>query len=213
MTHGDPDELARQRAANLASYLDAAAPVLTDLALAGCDVATIGELRQRGPAATAAVPILVHWLPRVTDTAVKADIVRALGGGSWAKAAAPALIEEFRRAPAGDGPGRRWQIGEALASAATDEVFDDIMALARERGYGRDREMVVLALGNMRNPRAVDVLLELARDDEVAGQAATALGVLRAEQARPILTELAGHPKTWVRKEAEKALRRLDRRR
>lgn len=206
------EELEREREQNLARYRAAAAPVLAELAAAGFPAATIGELRQLKAKARGAVPILTRWLPRVTDDAVRADIVRVLAG-PWAKEAAPALVEQFRRAPAGaDGaPGPRWKIGDALAETATDAVFDDIEALARDRRYGRDREMVVVALGNMRNPRAVDVLLDLVPDEDVAGHAVIALGKLRAERARPVLRELANHPKAWIRKEATKALDRIGR--
>jgi HEAT repeat protein len=211
MTLPEPEDVVRDRAAKLAAYRATAAPVLADLAAAGVDVATIGEVRTvRAALARAAVPVLVRWLAVDTEPAVRADIIRALGG-AWARSAAPALIEAYRQAPAGDGPGRRWQIGGALAEAAGDDVFDDIVALARDQSYGRDRQMVVLALANMRDPRAVDVLLDLVHDDDVVGQAATALGKLRAERARPVLTELSRHRTTWIRQEAVKALRRLDR--
>jgi HEAT repeat protein len=211
MTGSEPPELIRQRAEKVAGYLAAAAPVLTDLAAAGVEVSTIGEVGRQGMAiARKAVPVLERWLAVETEPAVRADIIRALGG-RWARSAAPALIAAYREAPPGDGPGRRWQIGNALAEAAGDEVFDDVVVLACDPAYGKDRQMVVLALANMSDPRAVDVLLELTRNEEVAGQAATALGKLRAERARPVLTELARHPKAWVRQEAVKALRRLDR--
>jgi len=209
------EELEREREDNLARYREAAAPVLADLAAAGYAVDTIGALRQAGPKAKDAVPVLAGWLPRVTDDAVRADIVRALGV-RWAKAAAPALIEEFRRIPPepstldGGLPGPRWAVGSALAETATDAVFADLAELARDKRYGRDREMVVLALGNMRTPDAVGVLLDLLQDDDVAGHAVMALGKLRAQRARPAIEALAGHPKSWVRQEVRKALKRLD---
>jgi HEAT repeat protein len=204
------EELERDRQQNLAAYHEAAAPVLADLAAAGFPVATIGELRRAGPKARPAVPILARWLPVVTDTAVKADIVRALGV-RWATAASPALLAEFRRAPAGlDGlPGPRWAVASALAETARDDVLDEIVALARKRDYGRDREMLVVALGNMRDPRAIDILLELTQDDETVGHAVIALGKLRAEPARSTLESCLDHPQPWVRGEAKKALARL----
>jgi HEAT repeat protein len=71
--------------------------------------------------------------------------------------------------------------------------------------------MVVLALANMRDSRAVDVLLGLLDDDEVAGHAVMALGKLKAGKARPAIEEFLKHPKPWVRKEAKKALDKLRR--
>jgi HEAT repeat protein len=70
--------------------------------------------------------------------------------------------------------------------------------------------MVVAALGNMRDPRAVEILLELLADDAVSGYAAMGLGKLRAAVARPFILPLLEHPERWVRQEAAKALKRID---
>lgn len=197
-------ELDRERAENLARYRAVAAPVLADLAAAGFPVAIIADLQAAGSNAKPVVPVLLQWLPRVTNPAVRADIIRVLGN-RWAKAAAPTLIAEFRTGTAQG----RWAIGNALAGIADDRVFADIAALARDRSYGRDREMVVLALANMKDPAAVDVLLDLVGDHEVTGHAVMALGKLRAQRARPVLEKLLEHPQTWIRREAKKALNRL----
>jgi hypothetical protein len=211
----DPAEEGRREAdraatANRTRYAAAAAPVLAELADAGFALDTIGDLRGSGRRYTAAIPVLVTWLPVVTYDGVRGDIVRCLGV-PWAPAAAPALVTEFRRAEPGSGPGRRWAIAAALAESANDAVFDEIVELARDRGYGSDRQMLALALGRMRDPRAVEVLIDLGRDDDLAGHAAMALGRLRAAAARPLLEKLAGHPARWVRREAAKALRRIER--
>jgi hypothetical protein len=211
----DEQRLEREREENLARYREAAAPVLADLANAGFSVDAIGALRQAGPKAKAAVPVLAGWLPQVTDDAVRADIVRALGV-RWAKSAAPALVAEFRRVPpepstvGGGLPGPRWAVGSALAEVADDAVFDEVADIARDTRYGRDREMVVVALGNMRRPAAVDVLLDLLNDEQVAGHAVMALGKLRAGRARPAIERLLDHPTSWIRQEAKKALKRIE---
>jgi HEAT repeat protein len=193
-----------------ARYETAAAPVLADLAAVGFAVDDIRDLRNLGIRYQAAIPVLVRWLPVATHDGVRGDIVHALGV-PWAPAAAPALVAEFRRAAPGSAPGRRWSIASALADAAHDGVFDDIAELARDSAYGSDREMLALALGRMSDPRAVDVLLELATDDQVCGHAAMALGRLQAPRAAYVLRELSRNPRRWVRREAAKALKRLDR--
>ena len=96
----------------------------------------------------------------------------------------PALVDAFLQAP-DDSPGLKWAIGNALSIVADDSVFQDIVALARDKRHGEAREMVVEALANMRNPQAVDVLCELLADEEVAAHAVVALGKLKAARARP----------------------------
>jgi len=68
----------------------------------------------------------------------------------------------------------QWAIGNALWIVADDSVFEDIAALAADPKHGKAREMVVVALGNMQNPEAVEVLRRLLRDDQVAGHAVMA---------------------------------------
>jgi HEAT repeat protein len=174
----------------------------------GFGVDEVRDLRHLGTRYQAAIPVLTRWLPVATHDAVRDDIIHALGV-PWATAAAPALVAEFRRAAPGPGRGQRWSIASALSDAAHDAVFDDVVELVRDRAYGRDREMLALALGRMSDPRAVAVLLELATDDEVCGHAAMALGRLRAPAAERVLRELARHPRRWVRREATKALKRI----
>lgn len=69
---------------------------------------------------------------------------------------------------------------------------------------------MVLRLANLDGDRAVDVLIELLGDGEVAGFAVMALGKLKAKQARSRIKPLLKHPQPWVRKEASRALAALD---
>jgi HEAT repeat protein len=187
-------------------FREAVAPLLAELAESGLPIQRLDELLQLGPEYRRALPILLRWLPRASDPSAKEAVVKVLSV-PWAKPlAAPVLIDEFKRLPDDTGTGLRWTIGNALAIVADDEVFDDIVALLRDRRYGRAREMLALSLGNVRDPRAVDVLIELLQDDDVAGHAVIALGELRASRAVTYVEQLLSHPKAWVRKEARKAL-------
>jgi HEAT repeat protein len=188
-----------------------ARPVLEDIGGRGLVVDSVADLFNKKLDYRAIVPILIDWLPRIDNRDVKEDIVRALSV-KWAKGtpAARALVAEFERA---DDPGNlelRWAIGNALEVLASDELAEDLMRLACERRYGRAREMVVLALGKLKDPRATDVLLDLLEDDEVVGHAVSALGKLRAAKARSRIEPLVEHPKAWIRQEARKALARID---
>lgn len=191
----------------------AAAPIVADLVGAGFNIESIADLRHQGKKYPLAIPILLRWLPQVDNMAVKEEIVRDLSV-PWAKPqAAPALIEEFQRGDPVNWSGLRWTIGNALSIVADDSVFPEIAQLARDRKYGRAREMLALALGNMRNPAAVDVLIELLDDRDVAGHAVMGLGKLKAAKARSKIEPFLQHEKAWVRKEAKKALAKIDRKR
>jgi hypothetical protein len=211
MASRDREEAARRLAVQ-AQYRKAAGPVLHALAEAGYPLDYITQLPELGVNYKAVVPLLIDWLPRVDDPTVKESIVRALTV-RWAKGtASPALIEEFNAAPMSEveGVGVKWAIGNALSVVADDRVFERLAAIAEDKRHGHDREMVALALGNMKNPHTVDVLVRLLDDDQVSGHAIMALGKLRAKSARGKVERFVQHPKAWIRREARKALKRME---
>ncbi len=214
--NADPDYVARmrqrdrQQTENVEVYQRAAAPVLRELVAAGFNVQSLGELRQTGAEYPTAIPILLRWLPRVENAQVKEDLVRTLSVPWAAPEAMPALIAEFKRADGQERYGLRWAIANGLAVAADDAVFDQLVALVTDRNYGKAREMLALALGNCRDPRAVNVLIELLADEQVVGHAVMALGKLKPKAARSHIQGLLKHPEDWVRAEATKALAGID---
>lgn len=158
----------------------------------------------------AAIPVLLKWLPQASNLDVKETLVRALTV-KWAKpVAARPLIEEFRKAPETEESGLKWAIGNALSVVADASVLDDIVELVRDKRHGRAREMLAVALSNMKDPQAVDVLIGLLDDEEVAGHALVALRKLAPPEARSAIERFVDHPKTWVRNEARRALAKVD---
>jgi hypothetical protein len=209
----DPEYVARikaqqeQRSRAMEQSLRDARPILLDLASAGFHVDTVADLFNRKMNYERAIPILLSWLPRISDPAVKEDVIRALTV-RWAKGvAALPLVQEFRRASS---EAMRWAIANALSVVADDTVFDDIVQLVRDIRNGKSREMLTLALGNMTNPQAVSVLTDLLNDEQVVGHAIMALGMLKAKDARPSIEKLARHPKKWIRKEVQRTLTQMD---
>ena len=212
----DPEYVARmksqqeQRLKAVEQSLRNAKPILLDLASAGFYVDSVADLFNRKMNYEKAIPILLSWLTRITDPAVKEDVIRALTV-PWAKpTAALPLIQEFRRAADSSSAGFQWAIANALSVVADDSVFDDVVQLVRDGRNGKAREMFALALGNMKNPQAVRVLTDLLGDAKVVGHAVMALGILKANDARSSVEKLASDPKKWIRKEVQKALAQMD---
>ena len=158
-----------------------------------------------------AIPLLIAWLPKAAEPRTKEGIARALSV-KWAKPdAGAALVREFETI---SDPGGmvRWAIANALSIVADDALFDDMRRLVTDKQFGKAREMLAVALGNMRKtPAAEDVLIQLLEDEQLVGHALIGLRKLRAgAAARPRIEALAEHPKTWVRAEAKKLLKKLD---
>jgi HEAT repeat protein len=187
-------------------------PILAELTSAGFKSRSLADLRHSGIRYRDAVPVLLDWLPKITDRKVKTEIVRALSV-PWAKPAATRpLIEQFRQVDAAvdpTGTGLRWTIGNALEVLFDDASFDELVELAEDRHYGKARQMVVLGLGKSKRPEAVDVLLRLVDDADVDGHAVKALGKLKAPAARTAFDTKLDDPRAWVRGEARKALAKL----
>ena len=158
---------------------------LEDLRQVGVDVTDPWDLVNTRSSYRPAIPVLLRWLA-LADSDVPAHerdrfreaVVRSLGVKEARGHAAPALVEEFRRP--GSSPDVRWAAGNALSVVADDGVFDDLVLLARDRSYGRAWEMLPLALARTKHPEAVQVLLELLDDDDIARPRGNG-----ARQARP----------------------------
>jgi HEAT repeat protein len=201
-------EQEKQRIAAAKEWNEAAAPLMAELVSSGYDVKSL-DLLARSDAYKDAVPILVKWLPKITNSRVKESIVRALSV-SWARlGAVTALLTEYRNTPDSENRGLKWAIGNALEVLASDKIFDDIVELVQDKRHGIARQMLVVALGKMKNPKAVDVLICLLDDDDVVGHALACLKKLKAKQARTHIVRLINHPNAWVRKQAKQALDKI----
>jgi len=177
---------------------------------AGVQVKSVFDLVNTSTPYPGAIPVLIGLLSTVKEGWIKQGVVRALTVKEARPVAAKPLIREFRR-ETDDRLSPKWAIGNALSVVADDSVFDDVVDLVTDRRHGKAREMLAVTLGSMKNPRAVDVLVGLLQDDEVAGHAITGLRKLKAVQARTAIQPFLKHPKAWVRREARKALNAIDR--
>ncbi len=198
-----------KRQQRITLYMKAVKPILPELSQVGLDVESIGNLYTKRFDYQRAIPILLRWLPRVTNLDVKEDIVRALSV-PWARSteAPELLVEEFRRAE--DIISLKWAIGNALSVVADDKVLTEIVELIKDSKNGKAREMLVVALGNMKTPDVKYFLIELLKDENLAGYAIMALRKLKSLEARPYIEPLLGHPKSWIRREAKKAITKFD---
>lgn len=180
---------------------------------AGLDIKSVFDLVNSKASYPQAIPVLLECLPGIRDKWIKEGVVRALSVKEARGNADAALVHEFKSIPPDDREHQslKWAIGNALSTVATDKVANDLYELAQDKAHGKAREMVVVALGNLRDPGAVEVLMNLLDDEEVCGHAIIAVTKLKAPQAVPKIQYLTKHPKPWVRKEAGKAISKLTR--
>jgi hypothetical protein len=189
--------------------------VVAALRKAGVKVRSVYDLVRTTKPYPAGIPVLITWLPKVTNPTTKEGIVRALTVRGAGEEAARVLVDEFHKiGPDADDHHQviKWTIGNALSEVADDAVVEELIDIAKDSKHGGTRDMVVLALGNMRTPSVVKVLLDLLDDSDVDGHAVMALGKLKVERAEARIARIAEtHPKEWVRRKAGVALRRIAR--
>ncbi len=181
----------------------------------GCDADSPWDLVNRRTSYRSAVPVLLEWLDhadedvpigerhRFREGLVRALAVKEARGG----AAAAALVREFRRPELNSST--RWAVANSLSVVADESVCDDRVRRASGLSCGRAREMWRPGLARADKERAVDVLVEMLDDGDVAGHAIGALGTTGAREALPAIEQFLDHPKPWVRKEAKKVSAKL----
>ena len=186
--------------------------VTSALSKVGVQVNSVYDLVNSQRSYPEAIATLLHCLTQVSEPVIQEGVVRALAVREARGIAENALLAEFEKIRPEEAPNRqllKWAIANTLAVVATGKSFDRITNLVRDRRHGSAREMLTVALGNMKLPNVVDVLIDLLSDDEIAGDALMVLAKLRAHKARPHIKPLLNHPSPWIRKEVRKALSKL----
>jgi HEAT repeat protein len=179
----------------------------------GVSVKSVWDLVNTAQDYEPAIPVLIAQLKYEYPFRIREGIARALTVKGAGEAAYRALVNEFEKLPDSTDAaqqGFKWALGNAISIVADRDHFDEVVDLIRDKRHGRFRDMMVSRLSDLDPNRAVDVLMELLSDDEVAGHAIVALGKLKVQRARPQLLRMTKHATPWVRKEAGKALAELD---
>jgi hypothetical protein len=191
-------------------FEDAERPLVRALNdVAGVSVKSVWDLVNTRREYRRAIPILVVHLGYEYPHRIREGIARALTVKYAGEDAYAALVREFRKSPNGADAaefGLKWALGNAVSVVADRSHFDEVVELARDKRHGASRDMMVLRLPGLDPLRAVDVLIELLSDDEVAGFAVKAIRKLKGLKAHGQIERLLEHPDARVRREARKAL-------
>ncbi len=189
-------------------------PILADLAELGFRATHIQDLYNENREYRAALPMLVGWIPRVTDPAVKEMLVWAVTDPGARGFAGPVLVRLFESEwdPDESWSGFPWTIGNAIEAVAEPSILPDMSRISSDKRYGRARERVVAGLGRIKHPDAVHALIELLDDPDVGGIAVMALARLKPPEARAPLERFVDDDRGWVRAAARRAIREIDRR-
>jgi hypothetical protein len=147
------------------------AMVVQALRAVGVEVRSVYDLVNSKEPYPEAIPALLELLPRVRNDRIKEGVARALGVREARPVAAKPLIREFLERPSETKSQQhtKWAVGNALAAAADDSVFEEVLALLADRRHGWTRSAIVGALVNMKvhRGRAVAALMDFLGDGDL----------------------------------------------
>src|SRR5262249_38077211 len=149
------------------------------LADAGLSVGSLDDLKRvTVDQYRATIPLLIWWLPRIENFAIKEAVVRLLAV-KWARPAAlRPLLAEFTKAPM-DQMELKWAIGNTFEVIADKSVADERLTIVQDKRHGYSRQMMILALGKLKESKAIDVIIPLLDDETIRTHAIIALGNLK----------------------------------
>lgn len=213
----EQDERQRARQAAISAYRRDAEPVKAALAAVGIDTRDFGRFVSRplpgviDPARfdkTRAMPVLLEWLPRVSNERVRETMVRYLSVRAKDGAVADALIPEFRKP---GGAEYKWVVADTLAFVCGPRHFAELTELAADKSYGHSRSPLVEMQWRIKTEAADRVLLDGIADPDVTFQAMSALRRRFGNPAaRQHIQVLVDHANDRVRATAQMQLRRID---
>jgi hypothetical protein len=170
-----------RRQAALRKSLPVLKRVTESLRTVGYDVTALSELpvpEDGDPV----IAVLVEWMTRLDNEAVKGDIASALTFRSADAELARFLVAQFESAPPDSF--LQWTVGNAIGAMAQVVVVDDLIRLVSVSEYGDARGQLVRALAGFGgDPRVETTILELLSDESVAVEAIETAGRLRLADA------------------------------
>ncbi len=184
--------------------------IKTELQNVGISINDIYDLVNTSKPYPSAIPVLLNLLQQgIDDIHLKEGIVRALAVKEAIGKACPILISEYKRIPKNNFM-FRWVIGNTIYVTITENYLESILEIVLDKENGISRQMFVLALGKVKSERAEDALIKLLDDEEVTPHALEALGRLKSKKARQKINSLTSHSNLLIRKEAKKALKKIN---
>lgn len=178
--------------------------ILQEIREKGVEFVSVNDLLKLNKNYKNLIPVILKHLMQISDEKDKDLLIRSLGVRGFDEAT-DALINEFYKA---ESTTLKWAIANTLASIMDKNSLPALLKIAQEKEHGIARQMVVVALGKMKDPSVTPVLLELLHDEDVVGHAVMAIGYLKDMALVPYIEPFTEYKVRWIRKEAKKAIKK-----
>jgi hypothetical protein len=160
-------------------------PLLTELRAAGLNIQSVSDLISRSERYETAIPILLKHLVMPYSDVARETIARSLAVPEpEVRKAWPTLVEQYRKAPMGEGiraPGdtknlklsAKHGLAVALSVAVTEATLTELIGLANDRKNGESRILLLSALRKSKSTAAKQAIEQLALDPELEKEIAS----------------------------------------
>lgn len=124
------------------------------------------------------------------------------------KEVVPMLLEDFRSTETKNLT--RWFIGDCLYQIRSKSFISEYLEIISNQVYGRNRQLLILLVGEWKIEEAISILIDLLEDEDVRLHAISALGYFKREEFRPYFERFENSKHSGWRKYARTALKKLD---
>ncbi len=104
----------------------------------------------------------------------------------------------------------RWFISDCIYQIRSKTFVKEYLDIVSNRAFGRNRQMIVLLLGKLKEENAVPILIKLLEDEDVCLQAICALGEFKNAEFRCYFERFQNSAHPGWRKYARAALKKLN---
>lgn len=169
------------------------------------EISSIDELIKIDKKYKDLVPIILRHLELTDDESDKQFLVRCLGVRGFTDVT-ETLIKEFYEASS---VSYKWAIGNSLLNIMNKESLETMIKIAQETEHGIARQMIVVAIGKMKQIETLPVLLNLLNDEEITGHVIIALSNFKDQSIIPFIEPYMNHQVKWISNEAKKLIKKL----
>lgn len=180
--------------------------LIMEIRARGINIENIDDLIKISKKEKSLIPIILKYIKFFENEEDKAWLVRALGVKGFIDAT-KSLLEEFYNAS--NLSSLKWTIGNTISLILDNNCNEDIIRIIKNKDHGTSRQMFVVALGKMREKKALPIILEQLSDKDLTGHAIIALSYFNDQSIISYIEPFKNHEVNWIRKEAIKAIKKI----
>ena len=104
----------------------------------------------------------------------------------------------------------RWFISDCIYQIQSKSFVNEYLNIVSNKMFGRNRQMIVLLLGKLKEESVISTLIDLLDDEEVCLQAISALGEFKREEFRYYFERFQNSTHPGWRKYSRNAIKKLN---